>query len=58
MATAPKKPVAKKKVRARPKLTDADRHARFVETARKVEASDDPADFEKAFKTIVPRVRA
>jgi hypothetical protein len=53
MAKAPKKPVAKKK--ARPKLTDADRHARFVETARKVGASEDPKDFEKAFKTVVPQ---
>ena len=48
-------PVAKKKARARPKLTDADRHARFVETARKVEASEDPAEFERAFKTVVPQ---
>ncbi|MGB6309963.1 MAG: hypothetical protein WBF89_19430 [Steroidobacteraceae bacterium] len=58
MATAPKKPVAKKKARARPKLTDADRHARFVETARKVEASEEPEDFEKAFKKIVPLGKA
>jgi hypothetical protein len=35
------------------KLTDAERHARFVETARKVEASEDPKDFDKAFKTVV-----
>jgi hypothetical protein len=35
-----------------PKLTDGERHARFVETARKVEASEDPADFERAFKNV------
>ena len=33
-------------------LTDAERHARFVETAREVEASDDPMDFEKAFEAV------
>jgi hypothetical protein len=36
------------------KLTDAERHKRFVDMARKVEASDDPNDFEKAFKKVVP----
>ena len=54
MATALKKPVAKNKSRARPKLTDADRHARFVKAARDVQASEEPEDFEKAFKKIVP----
>lgn len=33
----------------KPKLTDAERHARFVETAKAVEASEDPKDFDKAF---------
>jgi hypothetical protein len=33
----------------KPKLTDAERHARFVEMAREVEASEDPEDFAKAF---------
>jgi hypothetical protein len=28
-----------------PKLTDAERHKRFVEMARDVEASEDPKDF-------------
>lgn len=50
-----KKPVAKNKLRPRPKLTDADRHARFVETAREVGASENPTDFENAFNKIVPR---
>jgi hypothetical protein len=39
------------------KLTDAERHKRFVEMAREVQASDDPKDFEQAFKKIVPPKR-
>jgi hypothetical protein len=34
------------------KLTDAERHKRFVEMAKVVGASDDPKDFEKAFKKV------
>ena len=43
----------------RAKLTDAERHARFVETATKVEASNDPKDFDRAFKRVIsgPRPR-
>jgi len=37
----------------KPKLTDAERHKRFVNMAREVEASPDPKDFEKAFKKVV-----
>jgi len=37
-----------------PKLTDSERHKRFVEMAREVGASDDPMDFEKAFKKVIP----
>jgi len=40
------------------KLTDEQRHARFVETARKIGASDDPSDFEKAFKKVVTAKKA
>jgi hypothetical protein len=36
----------------RPKLTDADRHARFIETARKIGASEEVADFDRAFKKV------
>ena len=36
----------------KPKLTDEERHKRFLEVARKVEASDDPEDFDKALKKI------
>ncbi len=38
-----------------PKLTDAERHARFKDMAREVGASENPADFEKAFKGITSR---
>jgi len=44
---------AKRKPARKPKLTDAERHKRFVDMAREVEASDDPKDFEKAFKKVV-----
>jgi len=40
-----------------PKLTDAERHKRFIEMAREVEASPDPKDFERAFKKVVPSVK-
>ncbi len=35
-----------------PKLTEAERHKRFVEMAREVGASDNPKDFEAAFKKV------
>jgi hypothetical protein len=35
---------------AKPKLTDAERHNRFVAMAQKVGDSDDAKDFEKAFQ--------
>ena len=42
-----------KKPRLKSKLTSAERHARFKEMARKVEASDDSKDFERAFKKVI-----
>lgn len=36
-----------------PKLTDAERHKRFVDMAKEVEASEDPKDFDRAFKKVV-----
>jgi hypothetical protein len=41
-----------RKITPKPKLTDAERHARFIETAHKVDASDDPKDFDEAFKKV------
>jgi hypothetical protein len=37
----------------RPKLTDVERHKRFLETAEKVGASDNAKEFDKAFSSIV-----
>jgi hypothetical protein len=46
--------MTKKTVKSkRTKLTDAERHARFIETARKIGASEDPKDFEKAFGKVI-----
>ena len=39
----------------KPKLTDAERHKRFVEVAKKIGASEDISNFDKAFKSIVKR---
>lgn len=36
----------------KPKLTDAERHTRFVEMAREIGASDDMRDFEEAFRKV------
>jgi hypothetical protein len=41
------------KTQRKPKLTDAERHKRFVAMAREVEASDNPKAFDKAFKKVV-----
>jgi hypothetical protein len=38
-----------RKTARKPKLSDAERHKRFVEMARQVEASNDPKAFDKAF---------
>lgn len=43
-----RKPAAESK----PKLTDAERHKRFVEMAREVEASESPRAFDRAFKRV------
>lgn len=44
----PRKPVAKSKI----KLTDAERHTRFKDMGKEVGASEDPKDFDKAFKKV------
>jgi hypothetical protein len=36
----------------KPKLTDADRHKRFLDMAHEVGASDDPKAFKAAFKKV------
>jgi hypothetical protein len=47
MTVKPKQP-------PKPKLTDAERHRRFRQMAREVEASEDPADFERAMDRVAP----
>ena len=42
----------KTKPEKKPPLTDVERHARFVETAREVDADDDPKSFDRAFASI------
>lgn len=44
-----------RKSATKPKLTDADRHKRFVEMAKEIGASDDQNEFEKAFKKVAKR---
>jgi hypothetical protein len=45
--------------KSKPKpLTDAERHKRFVDMAREVEASDNPKDFDKAFNKITSKPKA
>ena len=36
----------------KPELTDAERHQRFVNMAREVEASEDPNAFDQAFEGV------
>lgn len=40
------------KPKKKPKLTDAERHKRFVTMAREVEAEETPEAFDKAFKRV------
>jgi hypothetical protein len=43
------------KTTKKPKLTDAERHKRFVEMAREVEAEETPKSFDRAFAKVVKR---
>ncbi len=43
----------KAKAKTKPKLTDKERHKRFVETARAVEAVESQSAFDKAFDAVV-----
>lgn len=45
----PRKPVTKRKE------TPAAQHKRFVETAKNLEASEAPEDFDRAFKRVTTR---
>jgi hypothetical protein len=37
----------------KPKLTDTERYRRFLDVAKKVEASDRPEDFNNALNTLI-----
>ncbi len=39
----------------KPKLTDAERHKRFVEMAREVEADETPEGFDRAFRRVTAK---
>lgn len=39
--------------KAKPRPDDPEEYKRFLETAKKVGASDDPKDFDRAFKKVV-----
>ena len=41
-----------KKLPDKPRLTDVERHKRFVETGREADASEDAEDFDKAFEKV------
>jgi hypothetical protein len=43
----------KPKAKQKSKLTDKERHKRFVEMARAVEADESPEAFDRAFKSVV-----
>jgi hypothetical protein len=45
----------RKSAKPKPKLTDAERHKRFVEMAKEVGASEEPKDFEKAFTMVTKK---
>jgi hypothetical protein len=42
----------------KPKLTDAERHKRFVAMAKEVGASEKPKDFDKAFRVVTKKAKA
>ena len=39
----------------KPPLTEAERHKRFIETAREVEAEEDPDAFDRAFSRVTAK---
>jgi hypothetical protein len=42
----------------KPKLTDRERHKRFLEMAKEVGASDKAGDFDRAFKAVTGKEKA
>lgn len=50
--TETRKPKAKATTKPKPRLTDQERHKRFIDMAHKVEADESPEAFDQAFDTI------
>ena len=50
-----KKPHPTTETKPKPKLTDAERHKRFVDMAHEVEADESPEAFDLAFAKVVTR---
>lgn len=48
-----KKPTRAPQTKPKPKLTDAERHKRFVDMAREVEADESQESFDRAFARVV-----
>jgi hypothetical protein len=46
-------PKAKAKIKPKPKLSNKERHKRFVEMAHKVEADESPDSFDRAFDSVI-----
>jgi hypothetical protein len=44
----------KQKPEAKPKLTDTERHKRFVDMAHEIGADESPEAFDRAFDKVVP----
>jgi len=44
-----------RKTAKKPRLTDAERHKRFLDMAREVEASDDAKAFDRAFDKVTTK---
>ena len=42
----------------KPKISDAQRHERFVNMAKEVEASKDQSDFDRALKAITAKLKS
>jgi hypothetical protein len=42
------------KTKPKPKLTNAERHKRFVDMAREVGADESPEAFDRAFELVIP----
>ncbi len=47
------KPKTKPRREAKPKLTDTERHRRFVDMAHEIGADENPEAFDRAFESIV-----